>query len=110
MTPMNIQWKKPVKDTRIILLIAWLALAAAGLPSLRAATITVTEVGDGLDVHTNLRQALTDAHDGDVIEFAPELGGYTLALIPGLGQLVVNKRSEEHTSELQSHVNLVCRL
>jgi len=91
MTPMNTQWKKSMKHTRIILLIALLGLAAAGLPSLRAATITVTEVGDGLDVHTNLRQALTDAQDGDVIEFAPELGGYTLALIQGLGELVVNK-------------------
>jgi len=88
---MNTQWKKSMKHTRIILLIALLGLAAAGLPSLRAATITVTEVGDGLDVHTNLRQALTDAQDGDVIEFAPELGGYTLALIQGLGELVVNK-------------------
>src|SRR5260370_29740207 len=30
---------------------------------------------------------------------------FQLALVP-----VINHRSEEHTSELQSHLNLVCRL
>ena len=80
-----------MKHTRIILLIALLAAAAVGLPSLRGATITVTEVGDGFDVHTNLRQALADANDGDTIEFAPWLGGWDLPVAPVLGQLVVNK-------------------
>src|SRR3954453_16996157 len=72
----------------IIILILLLCVA---LTTARAATITVTEVGDGLDVHTNLRQALADANDGDTIEFDPQLSGYTLGLIRGLGQLVVNK-------------------
>jgi len=80
-----------MKHTRILLLIALLCGAAVGMPSVRGATITVTEVGDGLGVHTNLRQALVDANDGDTIEFDPQLGGYTLALIQGLGELVVNK-------------------
>jgi hypothetical protein len=80
-----------MKHTRILLLIALLGAAAFGLPSLHGATITVTEVGDGFGVHTNLRQALVDANDGDTIEFAPWLGGYTLGLMPALGQLVVNK-------------------
>jgi hypothetical protein len=80
-----------MKHTRILFLIALLGAAAVGLPSLRGATITVTEVGDGFDVHTNLRQALADANDGDTIEFAPQLGGYTLGLMPALGELVVNK-------------------
>src|SRR5690242_21147043 len=31
-------------------------------------------------------------------------------LLPALHVLVGHSRSEEHTSELQSHVNLVCRL
>src|SRR5438477_7388806 len=31
-------------------------------------------------------------------------------LLPEVSVLVYNDRSEEHTSELQSHVNLVCRL
>ena len=80
-----------MKRTRRILLIALLSATAASLPSLRGATITVTEVGDGYGVHTNLRQALVDAQDGDTIEFAPQLGGYTLGLMPALGELVVNK-------------------
>jgi hypothetical protein len=83
--------KISMKHVRILLLIAMLSAAAAGLPTLRGATITVTEVGDGFGVHTNLRQALADAHDGDTIEFAPQLGGYTLGLMPALGELVVNK-------------------
>jgi hypothetical protein len=71
-------------------IIALLGGAAGGLPSLRGATITVTEVSDGYGLPT-LRQALADANDGDTIEFAPQLGGYTLALMPALGELVVNK-------------------
>ena len=80
-----------MKHTRMILLIALLAAAAVGLPGLRGATITVTEVGDGYGVHTNLRQALADANDGDTIEFDPLLGGWNLPVAPVLGQLVVDK-------------------
>src|SRR5260370_42055885 len=35
-----------------------------------------------------------------------QVGAHHVRQIAGLGQL----RSEEHTSELQSHLNLVCRL
>lgn len=80
-----------MKNIRIILLSALLGAAAVGLPSLRGATITVTEVGDGFGVHTNLRQALVDANDGDTIVFDPLLGGWDLPVAPVLGQLVVNK-------------------
>ena len=55
-----------MKHTRILLLIALLGAAAVGLPSVRGATITVTEVGDGFGFPT-LRQALADANDGDTI-------------------------------------------
>ena len=75
---MNTQRKTSMKHTRILLLIALLGAAAVGLPSVRGATITVTEVGDGFGVHTNLRQALVDANDGDTIEFNPLLGGRNL--------------------------------
>ena len=71
---MNTQRKTSMKHTRILLLIALLGAAAVGLPSVRGATITVTEVGDGFGFHT-LRQALADANDGDTIEFDPLLGG-----------------------------------
>src|SRR5690242_21616580 len=32
------------------------------------------------------------------------------SLVAGVGRVSGYRRSEEHTSELQSHVNLVCRL
>ena len=80
-----------MKHTRILFLFALLGAVAIGSPGLRGATITVTEVGDGLGVHTNLRQALAEANDGDTIEFDPLLGGRDLPLVTVLGQLVVNK-------------------
>jgi hypothetical protein len=80
-----------MKHTRIILLIVLLGAAALGLPSLRGATITVTEVGDSATFPGTLRKALADANDGDTIEFDPLLGGRNLPLAPVLGQLVVNK-------------------
>src|SRR6478672_4299608 len=83
----NIKIRGPIMGP-IIILILLLCLA---LTTARAATIIVTEVGDGYNVHTNLRQALADANDGDTIEFDPLLGGRDLPLAPVLGQLVVNK-------------------
>ena len=81
-----------MKQTRIHFLIAALLSAAAvGLPSLRGATITVTELGDGYGVQTNLRTALTQANDGDTIEFDPLLGNRDLPVAPILGELVVDK-------------------
>src|SRR5690242_21217389 len=41
-------------------------------------------------------------------EIAKFHGNFPLALL--MGASCARKRSEEHTSELQSHVNLVCRL
>src|SRR5690242_21905511 len=35
---------------------------------------------------------------------------YSRTLVPTLSHEICALRSEEHTSELQSHVNLVCRL
>src|SRR5438477_1665021 len=49
----------------------------------------------------------------------PYLGIFTYVILPGflifgivtiLAGMYFERRSEEHTSELQSHVNLVCRL
>src|SRR2546423_2387234 len=72
-------------------IIIWLLLLGVALTTARAATIIVTEVGDGFGVHTNLRQALVDANDGDTITFDPLLGGRDLPVAAVLGQLVVNK-------------------
>src|SRR5260370_423055 len=86
-----------------------LALALAGAAA-RAATLTVTTAGEIADTEPlsraqcspaagdrncdTLRDAINHAADGDIIDFGAALDG----------------RSEEHTSELQSHLNLVCRL
>src|SRR5207237_9548546 len=45
------------------------------------------------------------------VDAAPDFVEITLH-IPAIGQPIegVGRRSEEHTSELQSHLNLVCRL
>src|SRR5260370_23816194 len=47
------------------------------------------------------------ARMGDQV-VAPELLGRIAA--QSAKQVMIQKRSEEHTSELQSHLNLVCRL
>src|SRR5438034_4863283 len=46
---------------------------------------------------------------GGEIAFAPEYAGNPLVNVMCVG-LVRGDRSEEHTSELQSHSDLVCRL
>src|SRR5690606_40918898 len=59
-------------------------------------------------------QSYADAGDGILVE--PKVGDYTEVSFPMLGSAVsvpksyVLERSEEHTSELQSRENLVCRL
>src|SRR5260370_22938031 len=43
-------------------------------------------------------------------ERTPHIGGSKMMLSKHLHRLREDRRSEEHTSELQSHLNLVCRL
>ena len=87
---MNQKLKISVSINRTIKLCLVL-LCAAAMSAHAATTITVTELGDGFGVHTNLRQALVDANDGDTIEFDPLLGGRDVPVAPILGQFVVNK-------------------
>src|SRR5438034_3858431 len=54
---------------------------------------------------TLFRSNLDDADTGR-LGFAPHLG----SVLPGLKGDHKSSRSEEHTSELQSHSDLVCRL
>ena len=61
-----------------------LLLCAVALPA-HAATITVTNTNDSGP--GSLRQALTDANDGDTIQFDPALNGQTITLTSG--ELVV---------------------
>src|SRR5262249_1802709 len=73
-----------MKHTRILFLIALLAAAAVGLPSIRGATITVVNTNDS--GAGSLRQAIADAHDGDTIEF-----GVTGTITLTTGELIVQK-------------------
>src|SRR5947207_12248437 len=64
----------------------------------------VEELADGAGQHVNDRQSDQDSGDG-VGQAQPEPGQ------PDAGEGACrNQRSEEHTSELQSHSDLVCRL
>src|SRR5262245_54939042 len=83
----RIKRKTSMKHTRLLLLIALLSVGAVGLPSLRGATLTVTNTNDSGP--GSLRQALADAHNEDVINFDPSLNGQTITLTSG--ELVVNK-------------------
>src|SRR2546426_9026927 len=56
---------------------------------------------------TLFRSRLADALELAVLEHAQKLG---LQLQGQLADLIEKQRSEEHTSELQSPCNLVCRL
>jgi len=77
-----------MKHTRILLLIALLGAGAVGLPTLRAATITVTEASDSGP--GTLRQALADAHDGDMITFDESI--YNMIWVTH-GDLVMDKKT-----------------
>src|SRR5690242_21627851 len=54
----------------------------------------------GVNVTQANEQEFHDGVEWDYVATSPVLGGHA----------VIEGRSEEHTSELQSHVNLVCRL
>src|SRR5690242_21579913 len=61
-------------------------------------------------------EALYQPGAGDSFLFGKDVGGgefyqlYRYDFTTGIITLLTDGRSEEHTSELQSHVNLVCRL
>src|SRR5690606_38898711 len=74
-----------------------LAEAAAGLPELQRPVVATRSTMD-------LRSDLAAAHEGTLPSFDVVLGRDAL----GWGD--ARPRSEEHTSELQSRENLVCRL
>src|SRR5690606_21157861 len=66
--------------------------------------------GGGLRIHTTLDLRLQAQAEAAVAEVLPDPNGPDASLVaiePATGHV---KRSEEHTSELQSRENLVCRL
>src|SRR5690242_21582899 len=68
-------------------------------------------LGDLLDGLAQLERApLVELLDRPLLVLAAQLGQRTADVPLDRGEVPVDVRSEEHTSELQSHVNLVCRL
>src|SRR5579864_4122576 len=70
------------------------------------------KTGAFLDQRENYAAAAQYAH-GDALDVFCYQGGFALHLVPRCSNVTgidSSHRSEEHTSELQSHVNLVCRL
>src|SRR5690242_21509545 len=70
-----------------------------------------------LEMWEGLGQALTELRDDDTVRVVVLVGAGDKAFVSGADISQFEKtrhnaaaRSEEHTSELQSHVNLVCRL
>src|SRR5260221_1382560 len=62
---------------------------------------------DALPISRALALAQSSSHSAD----RSRAGDPALGLLPVLpGQVLADQRSEEHTSELQSHSDLVCRL
>src|SRR2546430_7468636 len=68
---------------------------------------TVRDGRAGTFIHVEPRQSLTASNADEWVRNAPGTEGQ-LAL--GMLKVMVDERSEEHTSELQSQSNLVCRL
>src|SRR2546430_5797110 len=60
--------------------------------------------------HTNLQQETVSAADGSYRILALPAGSYKLTVTAAGFRTFTETRSEEHTSELQSQSNLVCRL
>src|SRR5438477_3035858 len=73
-------------------------------------TTLFRSVGDPAPLAARVFAALADGrfHSGE--ELSSALGVSRSAVWKATGTLEELGRSEEHTSELQSHVNLVCRL
>src|SRR5256885_14287262 len=68
---------------------------------------TVTAVGDGIARVYGLEKVMA----GELVQFPHNIAGLALNLEEdNVGVVLLGERSEEHTSELQSPCNLVCRL
>src|SRR5260370_26416460 len=81
------------------------------LPALLAALLTMASVALADDPPSTPLILRTPAAGSDL----PDMGSPAAAVLSHtdeyrLGAMVAHQRSEEHTSELQSHLNLVCRL
>src|SRR5260370_34445749 len=91
----------------------WMVITAGWAFAVMAGVFMAIACGSS-DAHLNPAVTIGFAmRDGNFAKFAPYLAAQTLGAM--LGAVLVwlhyyPHRSEEHTSELQSHLNLVCRL
>src|SRR5207237_3540863 len=86
-----------------------LAVRPAGAPrELRTLDVTITPL-TGL-TGTHLLLELADTTQRQRITRENDLLARDALALRGVGELEEQVRSEEHTSELQSHLHLVCRL
>src|SRR5205085_7125857 len=95
-----------------------------GVPVLKLANVEKKQTADGFEVTGEIQQEgapyrldvpLTlELESGDPVRTVAELRGssvtFRLASKTAPRRLLLDPRSEEHTSELQSQSNLVCRL
>src|SRR5713101_9912439 len=93
----------------------WSGSVSCGLVNVPVKLVTATSTKDVRfnQLHDKdggrINQKRVCSIDGEEVEYSHIVKGYDL----GGGRFVIvepEERSEEHTSELQSHVNLVCRL
>src|SRR6266480_1617750 len=87
------------------------------LPGMQSAFVDIGLDGDAFLYVSDVFENLEDYDHGHPHEQTPTSVaslpaaiGSPVEVLPGESLARANERSEEHTSELQSHVNLVCRL
>src|SRR3989441_2400876 len=84
--------------------IAWNILSGAGIPGIR--DVYVPPITNGVNIHVQICKH----YQGQPKQIAAALWGSSAAQFRYKHVIVVEERSEEHTSELQSLAYLVCRL
>src|SRR4051812_49871614 len=71
---------------------------------------TQTQLAEVLNTSQSAVNRIEKGHQNLTLEMIARIGEALDSQIVSLGGGPGDHRSEEHTSELQSHVNLVCRL
>src|SRR5207237_10063090 len=88
--------------------------ALPSFPTRRSSDLRRGDLGDVANLRGEIGREQVDVV-GQILPGAADAGHHGLAAEPALGADLARHarhlgRSEEHTSELQSHLNLVCRL
>src|SRR5207237_8315105 len=102
----------PHSNPRAVSFVPYTTLFRSDDPS----QILVRQIIGAFDEHTsreiskNTTRAMRESAKQGFWNGATPPLGYRIVEAERRGQKIKKKRSEEHTSELQSHLNLVCRL